>query len=202
VGDTVFAREMTTSSNNVLFVGDQKTGKTDLIRKWAETKERRIDEIVKTVETKEGSLVRLHVWDSPGESRFASLKNTLIKRADAIVFCFDASNEDSLKNCKLWKDDISRTMQGPAAAFVLAGCKSDIAEEDIEATARQLSQASFNNCGVYMTSAKTGKGVADLFQAIATKLDSPGRSETKEEAPRTSERVDISESGSSCIPCF
>ena len=55
----------------------------------------------------EGSVVRLQIWDTPGQEKFDSLKGFLFKRAQALVLVFDITDRESFLNVPMLKDDAS-----------------------------------------------------------------------------------------------
>ena len=48
----------------------------------------------------------MRVWDTAGMERFHTLNRTFYKKADAIVLCYDTTNQASFTNLENWTKSI------------------------------------------------------------------------------------------------
>lgn len=146
----------------------------------------------KTVQLREWN-VALQIWDTAGQERFRSMGPMYYRNARAAVMVFDATDESTLEKIDEWMDEVYKHANKDVI-FVLAGNKCDV--KSIPPTTIATAQAKATKLGaqLFHTSAKSGKGVQELFQYIAQRvLDieiESGRS-------RDSDIVDLSKGGGS-----
>ena len=50
----------------------------------------------------DGSIVKLHIWDTGGSDRFRSLVSMYYRDAVAAIICYDLTNEHSFKSVDYW----------------------------------------------------------------------------------------------------
>ena len=117
-----------------------------------------------------GAKIKLHIWDTSGQDRFRSMTNLYYRDAQVAILTYDVTNEQSLESLNYWLNELNDKVEIDNMVLCLAGNKSDI-----ESSRRQVSTskgkafAEEHNMIFYETSAKTGAGVKELFQAIAVK---------------------------------
>ena len=166
----------TMSRFKLVFVGDPAVGKTAIVSRFVYDSFEYsydatigIDFVSKTVFLDDGEAVRLQIWDTAGQERFRSLVPSYMRDSAVAIVVFDLASRDSFQHVTRWMDDV-RDARGQDARIFLVGNKLDIAalravsfEEAVEVAREQ---------GVmYMeTSAKTSRGVRELFKAIATSM--------------------------------
>jgi small GTP-binding protein len=125
-----------------------------------------------------GMMGRLHVWDTSGQTKFHTLTVGYYKHADAIFFCFDPSQPDTLDAClsdyyvQKWVDTASKNV------FVaLVGCKWDTAKP----CEQLLRKIEGTGLPIFWTSARENTGVAELVQAVGEHVVRARRKELQEE---------------------
>ena len=117
-----------------------------------------------------GVKIKLHIWDTSGQDRFRSMTNLYYRDAQVAILTYDVSNEQSLESLNYWLNELNDKTEINDMLLCLAGNKIDV-----EASKRQVSTskgkafAEEHNMIFFETSAKTGAGVKELFQAIAAK---------------------------------
>ena len=117
-----------------------------------------------------GVKIKLYIWDTSGQDRFRSMTNLYYRDAQVAILTYDVSNEQSLESLNYWLNELNDKTEINDMLLCLAGNKIDV-----EASKRQVSTskgkafAEEHNMIFFETSAKTGAGVKELFQAIAAK---------------------------------
>ncbi len=163
----------------ITVIGDGAVGKTSLIKKYTQGSFQK--DYIKTLgaqfskydEDIEGDNCRLFFWDIAGQEEFNFMRPTFYKGSKAAIIVF--SHEDtehgksSQSHITTWHDDIKKYCGD--LPLVLFGNKIDLVDEknidtsDIDKIVKER-----NLLGYYRTSAKTGSGVYEAFQAIIKEL--------------------------------
>jgi small GTP-binding protein len=161
----------------ITVIGEPAVGKTSLIKKY--TKGSFQKDYIKTLgaqfskydEEIEGNNVKLFFWDIAGQEEFNFMRPTFYKgsKAAIIVFSHALGEEKSFERIPNWHDDIKKFCGD--LPIVLFGNKIDLAKEHKIEEKKILELVSKRNfLGYYKTSAKTGTGVYQAFQAIIKEL--------------------------------
>jgi len=161
----------------ITVIGNGGVGKTSLIRKY--TKGSFQKEYIKTLgaqfskydEKIHGNAVKLFMWDIAGQSQFSFMRPTFYKgsKAAIIVFSHDPGEKESFDDVEEWHEDIKKYCGD--IPIILFGNKIDlISPEKLNDEKAVKFAKSRNFLGYYRTSAKTGNGVYEAFQAIITNL--------------------------------
>ena len=58
--------------------------------------------------TVDGTVVKLHIWDTGGSDRFRSLVSMYYRDAIAAIVCYDVSNELSFKGVDYWTNEMKQ----------------------------------------------------------------------------------------------
>ena len=116
--------------------------------------------------------LQLNLWDTAGMERAGSMTGGYYTSSNAIVMVYDASEPSTLTSCVSWKDEAKRYAK-PEPVYFLAGNKCDKIH-DIEVDERTAYNfAEKHNIpreNVFRISAKSGKGVNEMFLSILSKL--------------------------------
>jgi small GTP-binding protein len=95
------------------------------------------------------------------------MRPTFYKGSKAAIIVFSHTDEESFKNVLEWHEDIKSHVGD--LPIVLFGNKIDLVEDDDDEKIQEIvKERSF--LGYYKTSAKTGSGVYEAFQAIIKNL--------------------------------
>ncbi|MFW9882120.1 MAG: Rab family GTPase [Candidatus Thorarchaeota archaeon] len=156
-------------------IGDGAVGKTSLIKKYTQGSFQK--DYIKTLgaqfskydEEIEGDNCKLFFWDIAGQDEFNFMRPTFYKGSKAAIIVFSHIDEDSFNHIVNWHEDIkSYTGDLP---IVLFGNKIDLLDDkDIDDKKAMNLVKERNFLGYYKTSAKTGNGVYEAFQAIIKEL--------------------------------
>ena len=154
-------------------LGAFAVGKTSLVRrfvksifseKYKTTLGVKIDK--KQVHVK-GDEVNLLLWDLPGEDDFQSLQESYLRGASGYLLVGDGTRSDTLDTAfRIQKKTEAVLGKVP---FILVINKSDLSEAwDLEpGTLNDLRERGLT---VFETSAKTGKGVEEVFVRLAEQM--------------------------------
>lgn len=106
-------------------------------------------------------------WDIAGQREFDFMRPTFYKGSKAAIIVFSHTDEESFKNILEWHEDIKNHVGN--LPIVLFGNKIDLVEDDDDEKIQEIvKERSF--LGYFKTSAKTGSGVYEAFQAIIKNL--------------------------------
>ncbi|OHT07624.1 Ras-related protein Rab-24 [Tritrichomonas foetus] len=156
----------------LIVVGSAGVGKTTLISAF-QHKNNPLDttptiapaSTVALIGLSKGSSVSLVIWDTAGQERFQSISQMFYRDADVCFVCFDSTDEDSIET---WITRVRNEV--PQCIIIFVATKCDLLDsEQTNLMNNQMKQIA-QKYGVpmtFITSAKTGKGVNDIFQAAA-----------------------------------
>ncbi len=101
-----------------------------------------------------------------GDGRFITISTAYIKKADAILVCYDVRSESRWNAIEEVFDDVRRCAPRFAVVLLVACCTDD---EDCRKVSREEGEhmAQKHNALHVETSAKTGKGCAEAFVLAA-----------------------------------
>lgn len=165
-------------SKKVCLLGDFAVGKTSLVRRFVYSRfdDKYISTIGVNVSRKTISVVHddqvaqltIMLWDLAGSEEFNSMRASYLRGAAGAVLVCDLTRPESLESLHGYVLD--QLSLNPEARMVLAANKHDLAgqhrltEEQIQATAGSL------NIPYYLTSARTGAQVDDMFRRLGQLL--------------------------------
>ncbi|MBY8981094.1 MAG: GTP-binding protein [Candidatus Lokiarchaeota archaeon] len=163
----------------ITVIGDGAVGKTSLIQKF--TNDNFKEGYIKTIGAQfsifdrkiEGDKIKLLFWDIAGQDDFNFLRPSFFKNSVAAIIVYTLEEnelgEESFKHIHNWDVDIKKYCGD--IPVVIFGNKVDlINEEQIDTSAIEKIVEDKNYLGHFITSAKTGHGVIDAFNAIIDEL--------------------------------
>ena len=155
----------------ILFLGESDVGKTSIILRYTDdffelegVSTYGIDLRHKYIKIN-NKKIRLDLWDTAGQKRFKTITKSYYTKAKVIIFTFDLTSFESFKQLKSWINE-SKEKTKSNIELVLAGNKSDLIDkrkvnkEDIEKFSED------NKIPYFEISAKTGKGIQEMFDTI------------------------------------
>jgi len=169
------------SSVKLVLLGEAAVGKSSLVLRFVnndfqENKEPTIGAAFLTQKCNLPSrTIKFEIWDTAGQERFASLAPMYYRNAQSALVVYDLTKPTSLIKAKHWVAELQR-QASPGIVIALVGNKLDLAANMEESTGSSLravtteeAMAYANDEGLlfFETSAKTGEGVKDVFEAIA-----------------------------------
>ena len=161
----------------ITVIGDGAVGKTSLIKKYTQGSFQK--DYIKTLgaqfskydEELEGNNVKLFFWDIAGQAEFMFMRPTFYKGSKAAIIVFSHGPEEdvSFDHITDWHDDIIKYCGD--LPVVLFGNKIDLVKKsNLDDKKVDDLMKKRNYLGYYKTSAKTGSGVYEAFQAIIKEL--------------------------------
>lgn len=172
--DLVYTFGKMSQKYKVVFVGDQASGKTSLVRRYMYNNFEEsvvptigMDFQSKNVTLDSGRSLRLQLWDTAGQERFRSLIPSYMRDASAAVVVFDLTARPSFEAVKTWVEYI-RNERGDECVTTLVGNKVDLTEERAVSTEDGSALAQELGIKYFEVSAKAGDNVVELFTEIAT----------------------------------
>ena len=161
----------------ICLLGDVSVGKTSIASRFCKNSfnENYINTIggayqQQNIVLNNGAKIKLHIWDTSGQDRFRSMTNLYYRDAQVAILTYDVTNENSLDSLNYWLNELNDKVEIDNMMLCLAGNKTDVDQSEKRVpTSKGKAFAEQHNMLFYETSAKTGAGVKELFQAIATK---------------------------------
>jgi len=158
----------------VLLIGDSAVGKSALLLRFTDGVFE--DNFIATIgidfKTKiiiiDGKKIKIQIWDTAGQERFRTITTAYYRTAQAVLMTYDVTSQISFESLGHWAEQISLHSSENVVRF-LVGNKIDlknrgVQQKDVQELATKL------GIPVFETSAKTGAGVEELFEALAKKL--------------------------------
>ena len=115
---------------------------------------------------------QLAIWDTAGSERFQSITPMYYRGATVALLCYSVEDSDSLDRIDFWYDQLARTE--PDCAVFVVGTKVDIIGQDSERAVSLRTQVAswadgkgISSERLFTTSALSGAGVKELFDAVA-----------------------------------
>ena len=159
----------------LLFLGDTSVGKTSLLIRYIDNKydgdslpTLGVDVRYKFV-TLENKKIRVDIWDTAGQERFKNITKNYFRGANGIILVFDITNRATYDVLKTWLITAQNNVS-PETEMIIVGNKIDLNDK------RQVDFEALKDFGlkhkidVFETSAKTGKGVQEIFTHLINKL--------------------------------
>ena len=167
-----------TIETKIVLLGDVNVGKTSIASRYCKNSfnDHHINTIggayqQQKVVLSNGSMVKLHIWDTSGQERFRAMTNLYYRDAQVAILTYDITNESSFSSIDFWINELKYKVENDNMILCLVGNKSDVnANERKIMASKGKSFAAENNMLFFETSAKTGEGVKDLFVTIANKV--------------------------------
>lgn len=159
----------------IVVVGDTAVGKTSLIKKFTQGTFQ--EDYIKTIgaqlssyeDKANGDKIELFFWDIAGQDVFHFLRPAFYQgsRGAIVVYSLEDSNhgKKSLEHIDEWHEDIKDHCG--VVPTILLGNKVDLIDAEKLKEKKVLKLVNKQGfIGYYKTSAKTGEGVIDAFQAL------------------------------------
>ena len=171
---------MSVITKKICLLGDFSVGKTSLIRRFVEGKFN--DKYLSTVGVKisrksltidgetDRKRIELLIWDLEGQTKFKSITPTYLKGASGSIIVADLTRIDTLDNLSQHLELFTKI--NPHSWATISLNKADLINQEKLHKLVELYGNSRQEQVVetYLTSAKTGNHVNDLFQKLAQKI--------------------------------
>ena len=162
----------------IVLLGDVSVGKTSIASRYCKNSfnEHHINTIGGAYQQQKvvlgnGSMVKLHIWDTSGQERFRAMTNLYYRDAQVAILTYDITNESSFSSIEFWIQELKYKVENENMILCLVGNKCDVNSNERKITTQKGKNfAQDYNMIFFETSAKTGEGVKDLFVTIANKV--------------------------------
>ena len=124
--------------------------------------------------------IKLYIWDTAGQEEYHALNNVYYRDASAAILVYDITDRDSFDKVQTWVEEL-RLYLPKDTPIAIAGNKFDLPNRQIDQDEAEEYANSINGAH-FDTSAKTGKGIDDLFIAITKATIRKSRKIEKEKA--------------------
>nr|VZI44735.1 unnamed protein product [Spirometra erinaceieuropaei] len=158
---------------NFAVVGESGVGKSALVSRFVTgtfSDQQPTHSISRPVARRDlsGTIIRFDFADLSGRPEYRALIRGMLKNADAIVLCFDVSNQNSFEQLDIWMDEIKK-YRANSSLLTLAGLKTDRSDRVILTDAgKELAKK--KKCSYMEASSKDGTGVDEIFMTLASSL--------------------------------
>jgi small GTP-binding protein len=165
----------------VVLLGESGVGKTSIIKQF--TKHAFDEEMESSISSQFSSKVvnipdtdkaiRFDLWDTAGQEKYRSLAKIFYKDAKIVIFVFDITLKSSFEALQnYWHEQVKSNCREDSI-FVLVGNKLDLYNY-IQMKENEAKEWADSIEAMYCeTSAKTSKGIDDLFEKIGKKILNP-----------------------------
>jgi small GTP-binding protein len=160
--------------HKVIVVGDGQVGKTSLSVRFSTGKFEKdyimtigVGLMTRTLDHM-GKKIKITIWDTGGQERFAGIRPIYYKGAAAALICYSIDSRLSYKNLNRWIKEVRNHC--PNIPTVLVGTKNDLEEDRVIKTLRAQTKADKLNIPFFETSSKSGINVEEPFLEIIEKI--------------------------------
>jgi Ras-related protein Rab-5C len=121
------------------------------------------------VRLKDGSSLKLDIWDTGGQERYRALLQLYYRDADAALITYDVANPRSLENCNYWVNELKKTEEN--CILCLVGNKIDVSPEDRKVDSKAAKEFAEKFGMLFVeTSAKTGENINKVFETVSQEI--------------------------------
>ena len=167
-------RKAVTGEAKVVLLGDSGVGKSSIAMRYVNNTFSEAFEVTigggylqSTVRLKDGSSLKMDIWDTGGQERFRALLQLYYRDATAALITYDITNDKSLESCEYWIKELKSNEEN--CLLFLVGNKIDIPERKVEQAKIEAFAAEHGMIWLE-TSAKTGENVNKLFEKVAYEI--------------------------------
>jgi small GTP-binding protein len=157
----------------IVLIGDAAVGKSSLLLKYIDNVFE--DTYVCTIGVDfkikslliDGKRIKLQIWDTAGQERFKPITKCYFRGSHGCIVMFDITNKVSFQNVRTWITEYrDNNTVDSSENIVVIGNKAD--KEDARVITLEEAQIMAETLSVSYTetSAKSGDGVAEAFEAV------------------------------------
>ncbi|XP_062866891.1 RASD family member 3 [Trichomycterus rosablanca] len=165
----------------IVFLGAAGVGKSALIGRFLherfEPRHARTVEELHVLECElEGARVRLEILDTSGSYAFPAMRALRIRAADALAIVYSARDEESLREARRLRDEITELKGEAFDAVAVVENKADLVSRSRTETACTMRAVEEEwSAGFVSASARTGHNVVSVFRELLARAQLPSR---------------------------
>jgi small GTP-binding protein len=155
----------------VVFVGETRVGKSSILRRFVDGTfdEAEMSTIgtafsTKVIPTSSGTIL-LQLWDTAGQEQYRSLASMYYRNAHVALLVYDFARRETFTSLSAWMDEVSVNAPSEIRPIVV-GNKTDLGTRAVTRDEARAFAEAIHAIAYIETSAKTGEGVKELFQAV------------------------------------
>ena len=156
----------------VVLIGDASVGKTSILsqlidHKFDPNEQSTVGANYQIfIEDFEGQKVEMQIWDTAGQEKFRALGPIYFRNAMGALVVYDQTNKISYENMPNWINSFKDIAGHNSIIFIVAN-KADLVDEIRVPFSKAQKFAEDNDYQAFETSAKTGKGIPEMFHKLA-----------------------------------
>lgn len=160
----------------LVLLGDSGVGKSSIANRYVNNTFSEAFEVTigggylqQMVRLKDGSTLKMEIWDTGGQERFRALLQLYYRGAQAAIITYDVTKESSLDNCEYWVNELKNNEED--CLLCLCGNKADVTASDRRVDPKKAEAFAAKHGMIWIeTSAKTGHNVNKLFERLGQEL--------------------------------
>ncbi len=156
----------------VLVLGDATIGKTSLITRYCTNEYQPVYITTIGIDKRRKNIcvnnvqVKLIIWDTAGQEKFRNIAKQYYQGADGVLLVFDVCDRKSFEKIEYWLKELKDNKKIDSLYLVIVGNKIDLEDKRVVAREEGEKYANENNINYFEVSAKTGEGIAEMFNDI------------------------------------
>ncbi|CAE6464935.1 unnamed protein product [Rhizoctonia solani] len=161
----------------IIVIGPSSVGKTMLLQCFTKPKSDRKETLEATTKihmdissrfiTKDGILLKAHLWDTAGSEKYRSLTQSTYRDVNGVLLVYNLADKDTFEECKSWRQDLEKNIDDfGQVEVVLVGNQLDLEEQREVLTAKAQAYADRHRFKFAEVSAKEGTNVEQTFQTL------------------------------------
>ena len=162
----------------VVILGDSAVGKTSIAMRFIENRFPESHVVTlgakfqqPKVVLKNGSTLRINLWDTSGEEKFRSMLPIYFRNINGAILAYDIGDKKSFESVEYWLSVLDSHVKKENIVVYLVGNKKDLLLNDRKVDPITAETLAENNKMMFTeVSAKTGEGVHEVFKQLAEEL--------------------------------
>jgi Ras-related protein Rab-21 len=164
----------------VVLLGEGRVGKTSILLRFVENSyvEGRPSTLTAsylekhvTVDDDDKREAQLSIWDTAGQERFHSLGPIYYRDAKGAILVYDITDESTFDRVKSWTKELRKMVgDNTKICITIVGNKIDLERRRVVSQQSASKYAESVGATFFEVSAKTGRGVANVFEELTKVL--------------------------------
>jgi len=188
----------------ILLIGDTRTGKTSIIKRYVNNKFDENIEMTIAFDFKLKTIrhlhqnICLHIWDISGAKKYGWLLHEYVKKMDVIVFVCDINDKDSIYNVRYFWYDIIKNINLDSF-FYIAVNKCELHEDDKKNRIKDFFKSLVDINNIFYISALSNGGITEMFSQIVDDIVKPKKKEITPFRPDTALKKPTDIKSTQCV---
>eukprot|EP01013_Petalomonas_cantuscygni_P009232 TRINITY_DN22033_c0_g1_i1.p2 TRINITY_DN22033_c0_g1~~TRINITY_DN22033_c0_g1_i1.p2 ORF type:complete len:228 (+),score=49.45 TRINITY_DN22033_c0_g1_i1:281-964(+) len=162
----------------VVLLGEGRVGKTSILRRYvygdfsdtcAPTRPAQGNMFSKKKLVVDETPVTINIWDTAGQEKFIALGPIYYRDSQGALLVYDITDADTFGKVKMWIRELKKVV-GDNIVLAVAGNKCDLERQRAIPLAEALAFCSSVGATHYDTSAKTNRGIEEVFTGLTTAI--------------------------------